>query len=212
MKNKIAIVSLIVVVIAVAAIIGFYFSKQNKQSTGPAENAALPNQTKANNPINSEQLQNKLVTDDFEINLPAGWQKTTPPIGTSAMAVKANEQLNDPVAQKINFRSYFAVSYDTTQGKSLSEYMQTVKNQLQQTIPGVVFTQEHDTTINGKAARAFEADLNQQGVNFKILMVAIKGSGNDVWVISFNTLQSIWAEYQETFSNIANSFKLKLKN
>jgi len=211
MKNKIAIVILIIVVIAGAVVVGFYFSRQNKQFVGPIKNAALPSQTGTNNQINSEQSQNKLVTDDFEINLPVGWRKTAPAIGSSAMAVKANEQLNDPAAQKINFRSYFAVSYDTTQGKSLSEYMQTVKNQLQQTIPGAVFAQEHDTTINGKAARAFEADFNQKGVNFKILMVAIKGSGNDVWVISFNTLQSTWVEYQEIFSNIANSFKLKLK-
>ncbi len=128
------------------------------------------------------------------------------------MAVKVNEQLNDPAAQKINFKSYFAVSYDTTQGKSLSEYVQTVKSQLQQTISGIVFAQEHDTTINGKAARAFEADFNQRGVNFKILMVAIKGMGDDVWVISFNTLQSTWAEYRDTFSDIVSSFSLKLKN
>jgi hypothetical protein len=87
--------------------------------------------------------------------------------------------------------------------------VQTLKNQLQQIISGVVFAQEHDVTINGKAARAFEADFNQKGVNFKILMVVIKGSTDDVWVISFNTLQSTWAEYRDTFSDIANSFSLK---
>ncbi|MFA5166257.1 MAG: hypothetical protein WC449_03040 [Candidatus Paceibacterota bacterium] len=212
MKNKIVIVILIVAVIAGVAIIGFYFSKQNKQSAGPVENTALPSQTEVNNPISNEQSQNKLITDDFEINLPVGWQKTAPPIGTSVMVVKADEQLADSAAKKINFRSYFAVSYDTTQGKSLSEYIQAIKTQLQQTIPGVIFAQEHDTTINEKPARAFEADFNQKGANFKILMVAVKGSGNDVWVISFNTLQSTWTEYQKTFSDIANSFKLKLKN
>jgi len=212
MKNKIVIIVLIIVIVVIAVATGFYFSRQNKQSTSPAGNAALPSQTGENNQTNGEQPQNKLVTDDFEINLPAGWQKTAPAIGSSAMAVKINEQLSDPVAQKINFRSYFAVSYDTAQGKSLNEYMQTVKSQLQQAISGIIFAQEHDTTINGKAARAFEADFNQQGVNFKILMVAIDGVGDDVWVISFNTLQSTWAEYRDSFSNIASSFSLKLKN
>lgn len=217
MKSKITIIILIVVGVTVAAVIGFYFIKQNKPSTDQVGNGALSNQNIASNQIynnqtNSGQAQNKLVTDDFEINLPAGWQKTAPAIGSSAMAVKADEQLNDPAAQKINFRSYFAVSYDTTQGKSLSEYMQTVQGQLQQTISGIIFAQEHDATINGKAARAFEADFNQRGVNFKILMVAIKGTGDDVWVISFNTLQDTWAEYQDTFSDIASSFNLKLKN
>jgi len=212
MKNKIVIIVLMIVMVVIAVTTGFYFSRQNKQPTSPAGNAALPSQTGENNQTNGEQPQNKLVTDDFEINLPAGWQKTAPAIGSSAMAVKINEQLSDPVAQKINFRSYFAVSYDTAQGKSLNEYMQTVKSQLQQAISGIIFAQEHDTTINGKAARAFEADFNQQGVNFKILMVAIDGVGDDVWVISFNTLQSTWAEYRDSFSNIASSFSLKLKN
>ena len=127
------------------------------------------------------------------------------------MAVNADEQLNDPAAQKINFKSYFAISYDVLQGKSLSEYLQSVKSQLQQTISGAVFAQEHNTTINGKPAWAFEASFTQQGVNFKILMVAVKGVNDDVWVISFNTLQSTWVEYQKVFSDIANSFSLKLK-
>jgi len=212
MKNKIAIIVLSIAIIAIVGGIGFYFIQKNKAPIDSVENTAPSSQTGTNNQVNSEQSQNKLVTDDFEISLPEGWQKTTPAIGASAMAVKADEQLNDPAAQKINFKSYFAVSYDTLQGKSLSEYLQVVKGQLQQTVPGVVFAQEHDTTINGKAARAFEANLTQQGVNFKILMVAIKGIGDDVWVISFNTLQSTWTEYQETFSDIANSFNLKSKS
>lgn len=210
MKNKIVIIVLIIVLTVIIAV-GFYFIKQNKPSDGHIENNVLPNQNMEGNQTNSEQLQNKLVTDDFEITLPVGWQKTTPAIGSSAMAVKNNEQLNDPAAQKINFRSYFAVSYDTTQGNSLDEYTQTVKSQLQQAISGIIFAQERDMTINGKVARAFEADFNQQGVNFKVLIIIIEGMNDDVWVISFNTLQSTWAEYRDTFSDIANSFSLKLK-
>lgn len=212
MKNKIAITILIIAVVAMAAGIGFYFIQKNKAPNNSIENTTPPSRVGINNQADSEQLQNKLVTDDFDINLPEGWQKTAPAIGASAMAIKADEQLNDPAAQKINFRSYFAVSYDTLQEKNLSEYLQIVKNQLQQTIPSAVFAQEHDTTINSKPARAFEASFTQQGVNFKILMVAIKGVGDDVWVISFNTLQNTWAEYQKAFSDIANSFNLKLKN
>jgi len=211
MKNKIAIIVLIIAIVAIVGGIGFYFIQKNKMPANSLENTTPPSQTGTNNQVNSEQSQNKLVTDDFEISLPEGWRKTTPAMGASAMAVKADEQLTDPAAQKINFRSYFAVSYDTLQGKSLSEYLQSVKIQLQQTISSTVFAQEHDTTINGKPARAFEASFTQQGVNFKILMVAVKGVNDDVWVISFNTLQSTWVEYQKVFSDIANSFSLKLK-
>ena len=211
MRNKITIIVSIIVIVAIAAVIGFYFIQKNKAPASLIENNMPLRQSGANDQISSEQSQNKLITDDFEINLPEGWRKTAPAMGSSAMAVNADEQLNDPAAQKINFRSYFAVSYDTLQGESLNEYLQGVKSQLQQTISGVVFAQEHDTTINGKAARAFEASFIQQGVNFKILMVAVKGTGDDVWIISFNTLQSAWAEYQKTFSDIAGSFSLKLK-
>jgi len=210
MKNKIAIiVSVIAVVVAVGII--FYFIQKNKAPSNSVENTTPPSQPEVNNQITPEPSQGKLVTDDFEISLPEGWRKTAPAVGASAMAVKADEQLTDPAAQKINFKSYFAVSYDTLQEKSLSEYLQSVKSQLQQTISDAVFAQEHDTTINGKAARAFEASFAQQGVNYKILMVAVQGAGDDVWVISFNTLQSTWTEYQKVFSDIANSFRLKLK-
>jgi len=212
MKNKIAIIVLIIVVIVVAAGISFYFIQKNKAPVNSVENTTPPIQSEINNQTNSEQSQNKLVTDDFEINLPEGWRETAPAMGASAMAVNADEQLTDPAAQKINFRSYFAVSYDTLQGKSLSEYMQGIKNYLQQITFGAVFAQEHDTIINNQPARAFEASFTQQGVNFKILMVAVKGAGDDVWVMSFNTLQDTWTEYQKTFSDIAGSFRLKLKN
>ena len=212
MKNKITFIILIIVAVTVVVGISFYFIKKNKAPTNFVENTTLPSQSEVNNQTNSEQSQNKLVTDDFEINLPGGWRETAPAMGASAMAVNADEQLTDPAAQKINFRSYFAVSYDTLQGKSLSEYMQGVKNYLQQITSGIVFAQEHDMIINDQPARAFEASFIQQGVNFKILMVAVKGAGDDVWVISFNTLQDTWTEYQKIFSDIAGSFRLKLKN
>lgn len=208
MKNKIADISLIVIVVIIIILLGFYFI-QNKLSNNFDNKTTIPNQTEQDKQTNDNQPQNKLVTNDFEINLPAGWQQTAPMTRVSAMAVNNNEKINDPAAQKINFKTYMAISYDTLQGKSLSEYLQNTKNQLQEAISDIVFAQEHDTTINNKTARAVEANLTQQGVNFKVLIVVIKGEGDDVWVISFNTLQSSWAEYQEIFSATANSFSLK---
>ena len=237
MKNKTIVIILIVLGVALAVLIGIYFIRQNKSPVNPSENAAqqnqngvpansasenaATNQAPASNPegttsapgtnkqTNTEQSQSKLVTDDFDINLPAGWRQTAPAMGASAMAVNVNEHIDDPAAQKINFKSYFAVSYDTLQGKSMSEYEQIVKSGLQQTISNVVFTKEQDMTINGKSAHAIEAELTQQGVNFKILMVIIKGQGDDVWVMSFNTTKSSWEGYKETFYGVANSFNLK---
>lgn len=214
MKKKIIFITFIVLGIILSAFISFYFVRQSKSLSNLPENTIQQNQN--NLPENSvsedgagNQSSGKLVTDDFEIDLPAGWEEVAPPMGTSIMAVNKDEKLDDPAAQRINFRSYFAVSYDTLQGKGISEYLENVKSQLEQAIPNVVFRQEQNTTINGRTAWAVEANLTQQGVDFEILMVVVKGEGDDVWVISFNTLQSSWAEYQETFSNIAHSFNLK---
>ena len=216
MKNKVTIIALIILGIALVVLVGFYFVKQNKslinlpQNAMQSNQASTGNQEKANDGIGvNNQIQNKLVTDDFEVTLPVGWEKTAPAIGASAMAVNRNEKLDDPVAQKINFKSYLAVSYDTLQGKGMSEYLQTVKNGLSQIVSNVVFTNEQDVMINGRSAHALEAELAQQGVNFKILMVVITGQGEDVWVMSFNTIKSSWDGYQETFSDMVQSFSLK---
>ena len=204
---KKTIVSILIIAgVALAVFLGVYFTKQNKPAVDSVKNTAQENPSSQ---INTEQMQNKMVTDDFEIVVPDGWKQTAPAMGSSAMAVKINENLNDPAAQKINFQSYFAVSYDTLQDKNMSEYVQIVKNGLQQTIPGAIFTKDQDMTINGKSAHAIEAELTQQGVNFKILMIAITGEEKDVWVMSFNTTKNSWDIYKETFYSIANSFSLK---
>ncbi len=205
MKNKITIVLIVLGVVAAIAI-AFYFIGQGENGA-PANQLPAENQERTGNDIG--QPQSKIITDDFSIDLPMGWKQTEPAMGASAMAINADEQLNDPAAKKINFRSYFAVSYDTLQGKDLSEYLQGVKVQLQQVVPSAVFAQENDTVINGQAARAMEINLTQQGVSYKILMVAVVGKGDDVWVMSFNTIESSWDAYKETFSSIAKSLSLK---
>lgn len=207
MKNNAIIIVLIISGIISAVLIGFYFVRQNGSAVNSPKNTARehPDSDQAE----TGRSQSKLVTDDFEIGLPAGWRQTAPAIGASAMAVNVDEDIDDPAAERINFKSYFAVSYDTLQGKDVSEYLQTVKNGLQQAISSVVFTKDQDMTINGRSAHAMEAELAQQGVDFKILMVVVKGQGNDFWVISFNTTKSSWGGYKETFYGVADSFSLK---
>jgi len=182
----------IVLLFAVLAIAGFYyFGKTSK--------------------VNDQLSQNKLVTDDFEVILPQGWIKSDPAAGVSAMAVNADEQLNNPAAQQINFKSYFAVSRDTIEDGGPNEYMKVIENSLQQIIPGISFREERDMEINGRDARVVETEMTQKGVDFKALVVSIKGDGNDIWTISFSTTKNKWEEYKESFFNVANSFKLKIK-
>lgn len=204
-KNKIILIlALIIVVLAVSA--GVYMSGREKTSLNQEESSA-ESQTGTNNIIAGN---NQLVTDDFSMDLPAGWSKTIDTVeGVSAMAANPDEIINDPAAQKINFKSYLAVSFDTMMGQTMEEYMQSVKDELQKSVPGVIFANESNVTINGRPARAIEAEMTQQGTNFKVLIVAVQGNGDDVWVLSYNTVKSSWDGYTEAFAASAKSFVLK---
>jgi len=63
--------------------------------------------------------------------------------------------------------------------------------------------------INERSARAFEAEMVQQEIDFKVLVVAIQEDENNVWVISCNTLKSKWDDYREMFAESVKSFTLK---
>jgi hypothetical protein len=173
---------------------------QNKSSVTPVENDVITS-------------KNQLVTDDFSMELPPGWEKIISTVEeVSAMATNPDEVINDVAAQKNNFKSYLAVSTDTISGQTVGEYMQLIKTELQKIAPGVIFSNENDLTINEKSARAVEIEMTQQGIDFKILMVVIRGNGDDVWALSYNTVKSSWDGYIESFADSARSFTLKKNN
>ncbi|MFA5392500.1 MAG: hypothetical protein WC306_02270 [Candidatus Paceibacterota bacterium] len=199
MKNKSIVFALIICGAGLAVLAGVYFIQKNKALINPSEQDG-PTTTKT---------QNKIVTDSFSINLPDGWTQTTAPTGATAMAVNSNDNITDPEAKKINFQSYFAVVYGALSGKSMKEYIQLVKDSLPQKFGSVVFVKEQDLTINGQQAHQIEIEINQQGVNFKVLLVLIKGQADDAWMLSFNTTKSNWEDYQEIFYTTADSFIVK---
>ena len=205
MKNKNIIIISIVLIMAGLILAEFFVFKQDK----PLDVNKNDNYTQEGDSLDTEQMENKLVTDNFSLNLPTGWIKTDAIKGVTAMAINSKENITDPAAKAINFKTYIAVSEDILNGKSLKEYMQIVKDGLRETISNVIFSNENEVVINERPAYAMEANLTQQNVNFKVLMVAVQGEGDDVWVISFNTIAGNWADYEKTFSNIANSFSLK---
>jgi hypothetical protein len=202
MKNKTLIISLIILVLAAAGV-GFYFFEQNKNSDGGTI------QESPNGSQTGAREAGKLVTDDFSLDFPAGWQSATPLSGVSAMAVYADENITDPVVQEIGFKSYVAISHDTLEGKTTKDYLGIIKSELESAFSGVSFSQENETTIGGRPANAMEADLVQQNVSFKVLVVVIQGEADDVWVMSFNTAKSSWDANKEMFANMAKTFILK---
>lgn len=216
-KNK-KILILVLSIVVLAFLAAAFIFGRNKTFIAPTENGKnvenntqseelLDRQTEINN--NSEE-KNKLVTDDFSMELPIGWSKIANTVaGVTAMAANTNENISDAAAQTINFKSYLAISSDSLQGKTMREYVQSIKSELQGVVSGVVFANENDLMINGRSAHAIEAEMSQQGVNFKVLIVAIQGDGDDVWVISYNTTKNSWDTYKGDFSSSAKSFILK---
>ena len=55
-------------------------------------------------------------------------------------------------------------------------------------------------------------EISQENINFKVLMVLITGDYDDIWVVSFNTLESMWNGYKDAFYNSAESFVVKKLN
>lgn len=204
-KKTILILTFALIILVMA---GFYIFNRESVLVNPKENN-IPYGT---GPQDERTIAGKkqLVTDDFSMELPTGWSKTIDTMtGVSAMATNPDEIINDAAAQKINFKSYLAVSSDTLNEKTIKEYMQSVKDEIQMLVPDAIFANENVLTINERPARAMEAEMMQQGINFKVLMVTVQGNGNDVWIMSYNTTKNSWDGYKEDFSDSAKSFTLK---
>jgi hypothetical protein len=201
MRNKAIIIVVAVLIVALASVAVVYFMNQNK-SDGSAVN---PEQN-----IGGEESSNKIATEDFSVTLPAGWKKTISEVeGVLAMATDPNEVLNDAAARAVSFKSYLAITADALAGKSMDEYMASIKGELQKNIPGVILSNENALTINGRPTRALEAEMTQQGISFKVLLVAIQGDEGGVWVLSYNTVKSSWDRYRDAFAESVKSFVLK---
>ena len=193
MNPKILIILLIAIVLGGA---GFYISQN-----------LMPGEEKNILTGESETPGNILVKDDFSIEVPEGWKEASAPVGVSAMVVNVDEEVTDPAAKKINFKSYFSVTYDVLQGKTQEEYPQYLKESLVDSVPGVEFAGEG--ALEGKNAYAIEADISQQGADFRIWLVVYKGAGDGMWIVSFNTPRSSWESYKDLFHQTAASFQVK---
>ncbi len=230
MKNKIIpIVIIFIIILGIGGAAWWYISahgnvtgknpeniKQTTQNNPPTgtnnnETGAPEKNTTSSFPGQNNQPnnQNIFANDDFSFTYPNGWQSVPPPTGVSAMIVKQNETITDPQAKKMNFQSYVSVSYTSSDNKDKKQIIEAIKTQLQSLSPNIVFSHEQSLIINKNDAYAMEMNLNQSSIDFHILMALIWGKENDVWVISFNTLESLWEGYADTFGEISRSFAIK---
>jgi len=150
----------------------------------------------------------KIVTDNFEITLPYGWYKLDNPMpGVTLMVVNGGEQPQEEATKKINFRSYFAITYassDQTLDKFFPEY------EVKSIIKDAVIENIQDTVINGYPVKAFEIRTNQQGVNMRVFVALVKGNDNDIWTVTLNTTEQLWPTYQTFIPELLNTFKIKI--
>ncbi|MCK9187012.1 MAG: hypothetical protein PHS16_01705 [Candidatus Colwellbacteria bacterium] len=151
---------------------------------------------------------NNIVTDNFQITPPPGWESRPPQEGILAIAVNTNEVLNNSGAENIGFRSYFAITKDNLQGQTKEEYINFISNELKKISSSVSIEKIWATKIDGKDASALEISLTQQSVDFKALIFLIWDE-EDIWTVSFNTITDKWSEYEDKFFLSGSSFQLK---
>jgi hypothetical protein len=197
MQNKKVLISAIVIIILIA-LAGVYvyqnqlFSQQNQNNS------------------QNEQLNEEIVTDDFSIELPKNWKNTNDAIeGVSVIAMNSDEIINNAAAEEIGFKSYLAISPDALNERTMEDYMQQVKDELQIAIPEISFSEEADIYINDKLTKKLEADIMQENINFKVVVFIVQEDENNVWILSYNTTDNNWDSYREEFYSSANSFILK---
>lgn len=209
--KKIIIAAIIVIAITGVGLV-FYFVSQSGNEVAKNSNSDTPslpvNQPKANEKPDLSKESSPYVGDDFTIIAPPGWIQTHMPTTLVSFQNNQEKHPNGSAAAKINFKSYMAVSFDNTQGKTLDDIVKLVKQQTQNVAPLISFVSETDGTIDGQPAKFLEAGLNQQNVDFKVLM-AIVLKENKYFTISANTTAEKWTNYRDAFYNTANSFKFK---
>ena len=187
--NKKTLIILVTLFIILAALILAYFFIFKETST-------------------QQNTQGKIEKDGFIIDLPEGWGETEAVSGSLATAFNSNELINNENAQKVGFRSYYSVIYDVFSEENNENYLKKIKNSLQQSFPEVKLSDGESQTPDGTTIYYIEADLNQQDIDFKVLL-AVNIKNNDVWIISFNTLKENWEGYKNLFYQIAENFKIK---
>jgi hypothetical protein len=202
MKSKILIIAAIVLLIIIVAGVWFYLNKTENSNISPEANQNNENQEEGK----------MLVKDDFSIILPQGWAESPAAVeGVSALAYNTQESLTDKPANDIGFVSYFSVAPDVLGDYDMAGYKEYAKESLQAVLGSVQYSNEQKFSINNKEAYAIEMDLNQESVDFKVLMFFIKGNNNDVWTLSFNTVASAWNDYKDSFYQSVESFIVKIK-
>jgi len=186
-----------VIIFAAGGLVGFYLAIRGIDFGFSAQ----PNEDRA------AQEDATITREGFSITLPKGWKEVQPPAGVSLMAANSGEEIKDENLKKINFKSYYTVIYDNLQGRTLKEYVDYIKEMTTQYTPGLKFVSEEETAINDKEGYRLEAEVTQQGADFKVVILLVPGQNEDIWSLSMSTGVDDWEKKEEFFSDLAKTFK-----
>lgn len=201
--KKIIIVIIMLVVFVVGLGIGFYLGR-----TTEIFSAALPFPFIKDKGQESAAEETILEKDEFSTLLPEGWSEENAPAGTAFMAIDNQTKVNDPNAKRINFKPYYAVTYDTLGERTREGYVEYTKQAFLDIDPDVSFTLEDNQTGEDYDAYFMEVEITQQNVDYKVLIV-LNNKDQDIWALSFNTTKDNWVDSKDLFYQIAESFKIK---
>lgn len=193
---------IIVIVTVILLVVVLFLAKKQKSPFSMEENNSSAT-------LNQELQDRDFLGDGFSVKIPKGWKEQVAPTGVSLMTVDVTSLVNDQRAKQINFHPYYTVVLDSLVNTTREEYIANIKRDIALVAPGIVFSNENDLEINANEAWAMEGDVTQNEIEFKFLMVFIKGGDNDLWVLSFNTTKADWDRDSDVFTEIAQSFLVR---
>lgn len=206
-RTKVTLVLSVIIALVLGIVIGSFIPKI-QASMQEKKDAELLAQKQAQ--IEEQLKQDRVLSkNEFSVKMPAGWAEVPAMPSTSATVMSVKEVPSTDALKKINFKSYYAVTFDTLNKRSLVGYVAYLKGTLQKLLLGIRFISDKTEKIGGQEARVIEAEVTQKGAEFKVLIVVIKGTKDDVWTLSFNTGKDTWDKYKDSFYDIARGFKLK---
>lgn len=205
--KKSPVVWIVAGVVVIAAILVVYFimtsNKKTNTNVGITNNSNI-NQSAANT---NASASSTYIGDGFTVDQLSGWVVGHMPGTLVSFHNNSETQPEGSAAAKINFKSYIAVSFDNTQDKTLEQINQTAIDNIKSAIPSINVFTTSDETVNGLAAKFTAMELNQQDVDYTVLM-AIYLAGDKYYSLSFNTTTEKWKNYKDSFYNVARSFKV----
>jgi len=155
--------------------------------------------------FSSLQKSEYLIKADFKILVPPGWKEVINIPKVLALVVKDDIQ----EGSGNQFQSYYAVTHEFLKDEKFDNYLLKIKDELFSLKPEAKLETEGYRQFNDKNFYTLEISFNENTNKIKGLIVLIPGKNNDLWAITFNTLETNWDKYQALFDQIVASFSLE---